>query len=240
MLAARYSWTSLSSLRFDSVGGWTSSIISAHRSTPSRCDGAPSGGPAPRHADRLWRPSAPLTRQHPPRMRNLDTHGGVEPPGSAFAAQCLPGELTTCVRGSPRGRRPEARGIMASAVPCAGPRAPSEVNGALSGDRTRIPRSTIWCPGRWTMRASGGPGRIRTGFFRVRGGCPAVGRQAQWLRVWDLHPPAWRMKPDWNYLQQTRVGCSGRTRTCIWRLMRPLWNPSRHAAVLVESHGFEP
>ena len=90
------------------------------------------------------------------------------------------------------------------------------------------------------MRAAGGPGRIRTGFFRVRGGCPAVGRQAQWLRVWDLHPPAWLMRPDWNYLQQTRVGCSGRTRTCIWRLMRPLWNPSRHAAVLVESWGFEP
>ncbi len=22
--------------------------------------------------------------------------------------------------------------------------------------------------------------------------------------MWDLHPPAWRMKPDWNFLQRTR------------------------------------
>ena len=110
MLAARFAWTSLSSLRFDSVGGWTSSILSAHRSTPSRCDGAPFGGPAPRLADRLWRPSAPLTRRHPPGMRNLDTHGGVEPPGSAFAAQCSPGELTTCVIWRPqRGSNPHSQ-----------------------------------------------------------------------------------------------------------------------------------
>jgi len=30
-------------------------------------------------------------------------------------------------------------------------------------------------------------------------------RRLGWWRVWDLHPPAWRMRPDWNYLQRTRV-----------------------------------
>lgn len=30
-------------------------------------------------------------------MRNLDMHGGVEPPGSAFAAQRPPRELSACM-----------------------------------------------------------------------------------------------------------------------------------------------
>lgn len=98
-------------------------------------------------ADRLWWPCHPLPCWRRSGADDVDTRGGLAPPADRVATG-----------------RPPVRTALARA-------------GAPSGNRTRIPRSTIWCPGRWTMR-TGGPGRIRTGIGRVRSGHPAVGRQA--------------------------------------------------------------
>lgn len=65
-------------------------------------------------------------------------------------------------------------------------------DGAMTAKPCRLTvhmRPACSVPPTCEARPAGGPGRIRTGFFRVRGGCPAVGRQAQMGAGEGIAPP---------------------------------------------------
>lgn len=132
---------------------------------------------ASRH-EKTW--SAEARSGNGVQMRNASASSGGpapsprRPPLAPWCAPCLVASSNGCVMDTRGGIEPLAAWFAAMRPPCGSPLA--RADGAPSGNRTRIPGSTIRCPGRWTMGAD---------------------------------------------------GCSGRTRTCICRLMRPSWDLSR-------------